>query len=232
MADEKLESILAKRDECEFCSARWEELNREKAGYLESIKPSTKERIIYFEEEDLRDIGEIFTEKFSLLELPFGVERRSILEYYPTKRHPIPYVLVRFGNKYFFILREQGGGELRLIGKKGLIGGHISEEDVAEGDLVTTVQNALFREAQEEAGIQENMIKSVRLKGVIKSDLGVDIDHLGLVYEMEVMTDEIKSEEEGIMTGVWISREELPDHYESFENWSKIVYDNLLKRES
>lgn len=229
MAEERLENVLKRRDAYAFGSEEWEKLNEEKADYLENIKPSTKERVIYFEESDLAGIEETFSGEADIFNLPFDIERRSLLEYHPTRRHPIPYMLVRFEDKYFFILREQGGGELRLIGKKGLIGGHIAEEDMIEGDLVATVQNALFREAEEEAGITEDMVNSIKLRGVIKSDLGVDIDHLGLVYEMEISTDSIKSEEEGIATGIWIPEEELPAHYESFENWSKIVYDNLLK---
>ncbi|MFA7169543.1 MAG: hypothetical protein WC178_01685, partial [Candidatus Paceibacterota bacterium] len=158
-----------------------------------------------------------------------GVEKRSFLEYHPTRRHPIPYILVRFEDKYFFTLRERGGSELRLIGKKGLIGGHVDDCDLVENNLEKTCYNALFREAGEEAGVNEKIIKNISLKGLIRSDLGVDFDHLGLVYEIELTTDDIKSEEDGILTGLWISREELPEHYESFENWSKIVYDNLLK---
>ena len=229
MADQKLEEILNRRDGFEYGSREWEALNGEKADYLESIKPSTRERIVYFEEEDLKDIESVFTGNTEISALPFGVERRSLLEYHPTRRHPIPYVLIRFGDRYFFILREQGGGELRLLGKKGLIGGHIDEEDIAPGDLMTTFRNALLREAKEEAGVEESMIKSVGLKGIIRSDLGVDIDHLGLVYEIELHTDGIKSEETGVLTGVWIEREDLPQHYDSFENWARIVYDNLLK---
>ena len=229
MSDQKLEEILARRDEFEIGSLEWGRLNEEKAQYLESIKPSTRERIIYFEEVDLGNVAKVFTKETEIFELPFAVERRSLLEYHPTRRHPIPYVLIRFEDKYFFILRESGGGELRLIGKKGLIGGHIGEEDVVVEDLMTTFQNALLREAKEEAGIDESIIKSIKLQGLINSDLGVDIDHLGLVYEIELTTDGIKSEEEGVLTGVWIAREELPAHYESLENWSRIVYDNLLK---
>jgi len=229
MADQKLDEILAKRDGFEYGSDEWHKLNEGKADYLESIKPSTKEMIVCFEEKDLDGIEDIFTKEAEVFDLPFSVERRSLLEYHPTKRHPIPYVLIRFEDKYFFILREQGGGELRLIGKKGLIGGHISEEDVVEANLEKTFENALMREGSEEAGLSPEIIKSITLLGIIKSDLGVDIDHLGLVYEIEVSTDEIKSEEEGVLTGIWIPKEELPAHYESFENWSKIVYDNLLK---
>lgn len=229
MADTKLEELLSRRDKVEFGSDEWEKLNIEKAEYLENIKPSTRERIIYFEEKDLGNIAGVFTEDTEILDLPFFVQRRSLLEYHPTRRHPIPYVLIRFEDKYFFILRESGGGELRLIGKKGLIGGHIDEDDVVLDDLAATFQSALLREAKEEAGIGDEMVQSVALLGLIKSDLGVDVDHLGLVYEIEVNTDKIKSEEEGVLTGVWIAKEELSSHYESFENWSKIVYDNLLK---
>lgn len=229
MSDQRLEEILARRDEFEVGSPEWDKLNEEKADYLESIKPSTKERIVCFEEDDLGNIEGVFTKNAEIFDLPFSVERRSAVEYHPTKRHPIPYILVRFGEKYFFALREQGGGELRLIGKKGLIGGHVPEEDVVEGDLSKTFYNALLREAKEESGIDESIIKSVELRGLIKSDLGVDIDHLGLVYEIELSTDQIQSEEKDVLTGIWISKEELPEHYESFENWSKIVYDNLLR---
>lgn len=230
MIDGNLKELLFRRDKEEFGSEGWGQLNLKKADYLENIKPSTGERIIYFNENDLGGIKGIFTRNADVFNLPFKVERRSILEYHPAQRHPISYVLVRFEDKYFFTLREQGGGEIRLIGKKGLIGGHVAEEDLVAGDLAATFYNALFREAKEEAGIGKDMVKSVELRGVIKSDLGVDADHLGLVYEMEISTGCIKSEEDGVMAGIWIPADDLPRHYESFENWSKIVYDNLLKK--
>lgn len=229
MTDQKLEDILSEMDKFEQGSQEWNMINKEKANYLENIKPSHRQRIVYFKESDLENIKNVFTKNADIFNLPFDTERRSILEYHPAQRHPIPYILARFEDKYFFTLRESGGGELRLIGKKGLIGGHVDEEDVVEGDLEATCENALFREAEEEAGIVEGVAKSVSLRGIIKSDLGVDIDHLGLVYEIELSTDQIKSEEDGILTGIWIPRNELLEHYESFENWSKIVYDNLLR---
>ncbi|MDD3190401.1 MAG: hypothetical protein PHI66_01785, partial [Candidatus Pacebacteria bacterium] len=190
MADEKLEEILSERDSFEFGSEEWDKLDREKAGYLESIKSSMKDNTIYFEEVDLDGIEKVFSGNTEIFDLPFGVEKRSLLEYHPTRRHPIPYILVRFEDKYFFTLREQGGSELRLIGKKGLIGGHVDDCDVVEDSLEKTCYNALFREAAEEAGVNEDIIKSVSLRGLIRSDLGVDFDHLGLIYEIELLTDE------------------------------------------
>jgi len=229
MIDEKLEEILTRRDSFNFGSEEWKKVDEEKADYLESIKSSMQDDTIYFEESDLDGIEGVFTSNTDIYDLPFGVEKRSLLEYHPTRRHPIPYIIVRFEDKYFFTLREQGGSELRLIGKKGLIGGHVDDCDLVEGNLEKTFYNALFREVKEEAGVNEKIIKNISLKGLIRSDLGVDFDHLGLVYEIELTTDKIKSEEEGILTGIWIDKNELPKHYESFENWSKIVYDNLLR---
>jgi predicted NUDIX family phosphoesterase len=229
MTDQKLENILTRRDSFEIGSSQWKILNEEKADYLESIRPSTRERVVYFEEKFFDGIQENFLKDFSVYDLPFGIERRSALEYHPTRRHPIPYALIRFQDNYFFILRESGGGELRLIGKKGLAGGHVGEVDVVEGNLKKTFENSLMREAREEVGIVSEMVNSIDLRGFIKSDLGVDVDHLGLVYEIELSTEAIKSEEDGVLTGIWIKKEDLKNHYESFENWSKIVYDNLLK---
>lgn len=220
---------IKERDQYETLSEEWVRLNNEKADLLEKIKPSTKERIIYFDESSLKDIKTGFDNINVLPDIPFYVERRSFLEYCPPRRHPIPYCIIKNGSKYFFILRESGSGEIRLIGKKGMVGGHIGEEDIENGNLNTTIMNGMFRELEEEAGIKPSMVKSLELKGVIKSNEGVDADHLGLVYEIELYSaDGIKAEEEGILKGIWIDKEKLNEHYESFESWSKIVYNNIL----
>lgn len=223
-----LDYFVQKRDQVLLESPEWHILNEEKAKYLESVKPSTRERIVYFEEKCFDSLVSVFTSDFAWWSLPFAVERRSILEYYPTRRHPIPYVVLKFQKQYFFILREKGGGELRLIGKKGLVGGHVGEEDLVEGDLRKTCEQALFRELYEEVGVDKSMIQGVRYCGVIKSDEGVDADHLGLVYQIDLNTADIKSAEKDILTGLWLSEDDLKKYYDSFENWTKIVCDYVL----
>jgi len=224
-----LQQILFKRDKYEVFSPEWMELNDKKMKELEKVKPSTKEYIISFIENDLKEIPEgfSFTNK-----IPNGIEgyvyKRSYFEYHPWYRHPIPYVIVKYQNKYFFILREKGSGELRLIGKKGLLGGHVGLEDLVTDDLESTIENALYRELEEEAGITKDLIENINIKGLIKNNEGVDADHLGFVYEIELITDDIKSEEDGVLTGIWINKEDLVNHYDSFESWSQIVFDNLL----
>ena len=227
---EKFQNVMKKRDQYSVESPEWNNLNEQKADLLEAMKPSTKENIIYFEEKDMGFIKENFDELKYIPNIPFKVERRSILEYHPNKRHPIPYCIIRYEDKYFFILRESGSGEIRLIGKKGLIGGHIGDEDVIENNLSKTIENGLIREFEEEIGETKDIIKNISLKGVIKSNNGVDADHLGLLYEIEVDKDDIKAAEKGVLKGIWIDKADLPNHYDSFESWSQIAYTQILSK--
>lgn len=224
-----IEDLLKERDQYEIDSIEWLEWNELKMKWLEHHKPSVKEDIIYFEETSVLDIPLGFTAMDKLPIIPYQVERRSFLEYHPEYRHPIPYVIVKHKDQYFFILREKGSGEIRLIGKKGMLGGHVGSEDINEGSLSKTILNGLMRELEEEAGIHQAMISAIDLRGLIKSNEGVDADHLGLIYEVELSTDEIDTQEEGVLKGVWLHKSELKDHVASFESWSKIVYDSILK---
>ena len=227
-SDKTIAEIIEKRDEFNIGSKEWEMWNDVKAERLEEIKPSTKEEILYFNEEDLKDIKEGFTKIDKIPNIKAYVGPRSKLEYHPLKRHPIPYVLVKYEDKYFFILREKGSGEMRLIGKIGLLGGHVSVEE-EKTDLEENIISGLMRELEEEANITSEIIKSCTLKGIIKLNTGVDADHLGFVYEVELLTDNIKSHEEDKLTGIWINKSELKNYEDSFENWAKLVYEKLLR---
>ena len=224
----KLQEILKERDTHPVNSKEWNALNKKKADLLEEMKPSTKEEIITFYEKDLDYIEEGFTLTSRIPEIPFHSDRRALLEHHPLMRHPIPYCIVRYENKYFFILRESGSGEIRLIGKKGMIGGHVGIEDMTD-DLETTMLSGLMREVKEEAYEIINNLESAFLKGIIKSNEGVDADHLGLVYEIIVTTDKIDSTEEDKLTGIWIEKEDIENHKDQLESWARIVYENVIK---
>lgn len=229
-----LDEILAKRNEYEYGSVEWHEWNGKKADLLEEKKPSTSEQIIFFNEDDLSFLGsesfiEANEEVYSKLkQVPIHVQKRSLLEYVEEQRHPIPYVYIRDGERIFFISRESGSGELRLIGMKGMLGGHVGEEDLIHNDLQETLNNGMLRELEEEAGITSENIFSIQLKGIIKSDVGVDNDHLGLVYEITLNNNDVETQEEGVINGLWLNKNEIKEHYDSFENWSKIVIDNVI----
>lgn len=226
----KFNDTLEILQQTDINSPKWKIMNSIKANLLEELKPSTREKIVYFKEEELSKIKEGFMRLDKIPYIPFYIGKRSLLEYNPMQRHPIPYVIVRCNEKYFFILRENGSGEMRLIGKKGLIGGHVGEEDVYPDILSQTLTNGLMREIKEEAGITPDKIKNIKFHGTIKNNEGIDKDHLGFVYEVEVFDENIKSEEDGVIKGLWLHLDELEKEYDNFESWAKIVYDNIIKR--
>lgn len=223
-----LEKILEERDKYSVGSFTWETINVMKAVFLEENKPSTKENILTFKEEDLKHIELGFNKDVDLNGVKVHKEKRSILEYNPIYRHPIPYVIVRHKDKYFFILREAGSGEYMLIGKKGMLGGHVGVEDLSNDNIKDSIFNGFKRELEEEAGIKQDMILNVQLKGLIKSNEGVDRYHLGFIYEIEINTLDIKSEEEGVLTGIWLNKDEISKHFETLENWSKIICSDMI----
>lgn len=225
-----LEDLMNEMGKYEVGSLEWMLINNLKAIFLERNKPSTREVIITFKEEDLANVPLGFSRYENNLNMEVYQERRSLLEYNPVYRHPIPYVIVKNKDKYFFILREAGSGETMLIGKKGMVGGHVSIEDIKKDENIEhSIIRGLYRELEEEAGITDDMISNIELRGLIKSNEGVDRYHLGLIYEIEINTTDIKAEEEGVLTGIWIDKEDLSSHYNSFESWAKIVYDHILQ---
>lgn len=216
-----------------------DEVNLNKAKILESKKPSTKEVIYYFKEKDLGFIKEGF-EKGSLEDLytvhPHSA-RRSLLEYLPSQRHPIPYCVVKHNDKYFLIFRENGSGESRLIGKKGLLGGHVAIEDTVKTDklkigidIVSTLENGMLRELEEEAGITKQDISKIDFKGFIKivKENEVENDHLGIVYLIDLKHLNIYTMEEGIISGDWFTKDEILNSMDTLENWSKLIFQNIL----
>lgn len=234
---QKLNKIL---EEIKVETNKWKlkALHEEKASILEELKPSTKERIICFEESEVAFVPTGFTNMEAIIDamqtVPVSVDRRSILEYNAVQRHPIPYVIVKHQNKYFFIIREGNSGEIRLIGKMGMLGGHVGEEDIhvinKDVDLFKTIENGLYRELMEEAGITSEMIESIHLEGLIKLSGGVEDDHLGFVYMVELRTDDIQSQEEGVIKGLWVEKEDLPSIKDKLENWSQVVYEEILQK--
>ncbi|WP_152658235.1 NUDIX domain-containing protein [Oceanobacillus sp. CFH 90083] len=225
--EKTLEEILADRSQYPIESDGWEYLNMIKSEVLQKQKPSTAEKILYFKEADLESIPWGFSKVNKLPFIDYGIEERSLLEYHPSQRHPIPYVIVRYEEEYFFILRGAGVGESRLAGRKGLLGGHVGEIDAVPGDIERSIENGLWRELEEEAGIKAEMVKKLEMKGIIKSNDDVDSDHLGVVYEIELNHKNIQSKEDEL-TGIWMTKGELKHHFDALESWSKIVVSNLV----
>lgn len=207
-------------------------INRTKAQVLEELRPSTKEVIVYFSEDILNHIPEGFSNLNENINSVVLTGKRSLMEYNQLQRHPIPYCVVKCGDDYFFTIRKNGSGEIRLIGKKGLLGGHVGKEDIVlngiKVDIVQTFRKGMLRELKEEAGITKELIKNIEYKGLIKLQQGVEKDHLGVVYEIEINSKNIQALEDGVLDGMWINKYQLPLHYENLETWARLVYHNVI----
>lgn len=229
----RLDQLIKKFENEEDLSKR-EVINRMKADIYEQLKPSTKEKIIYFLEKDLKDIEQGYSEGVEDIKADIYTAKRSLLEYNKLQRHPIPYCIVKYKDKYFFTIRENGSGEIRLIGKVGLLGGHVGEKDISyknnKIDFITTMRNGMLREIAEEAGITQKIIESIKFKGFLKLFDGVEEDHLGMIYEIELKNSNIDAIEKGVLEGVWVDKTEIVNMEDKLEYWAWLVWKNIISK--
>lgn len=197
------------------------------------VKSSLLDEIVYFKDVDLKNIGEGYVKgSLDLIsDIPMFTDIRYFLENDYTKRHPIPYALLRYKDKYFLADRLKGGTETRLNGKKGMLGGHVDKLDVityGEENKVDLFENALLRELMEEVGVDKSIIDSITFKGYIRivDETAVEGVHLALVYVVDLNTECISSKEEHILKGSWYTKEDIKDVYNTLEKWSELVIKN------
>lgn len=161
--------------------------------------------------------------------------RRGDAEEDATYKQPIPYAVIKQGDKYFGYTRLTGGGEARLHGAISLgVGGHMNE---IEGMQMDTFDNVLLenlrRELNEELNIDYVDGGAVRMDteiiGLINDDTNeVGRVHLGILAFINVSENAIITvAETDQLEGRWYTAEELKENYERLENWSKIVADIL-----
>jgi len=145
-----------------------------------------------------------------------------------TRKQPIPYVAVRHGDSYLMLRRTKNQSEKRLHDKLSLgIGGHINPgEDGGEDDII---MNALRRELEEEVHIHRP--SGLRFAGFINDESNnVSRVHLGLLFVMDTEDEGFEVREKDMMTAGWVQTTELRAHYDKFETWSQIVYDDYITR--
>ncbi len=156
----------------------------------------------------------------------------------------IPYNVIKAGKRYLVYNRGKDGGEKRLSGKFSLgIGGHVNDKDL-------TIKKSIYRELTEEIGnvlYERNAINEFArvsnkdiigffCKGFIYDD-STDVGrvHLGLLilHEADTIFSPGGELEEFNQWYRWMTDEEIAANLygvlEGFENWSLIVYKNMLK---
>jgi len=171
---------------------------------------------------------------------------RYLLEESNDFRHLVSYIIVKdeSGNILSYS-RTKNAGESRLHGKYSIgIGGHVNSDDyeVALHDkshydqlsLVNICSNGRWREIYEEIGLSKKRIGESNgicnfKRFIVTNDNPVDKVHIGCVYEITIPNEIISNInlEDKYTNLEWLSINELKKNIESYENWSKILINEL-----
>lgn len=168
--------------------------------------------------------GNVYTPLLTQLVSDLTSACRYKAEVNPSFKQVIPYVIIRDKQGRTFVTRRLGG-DARLTGSHSLgTGGHIDEgEDIHTG---------MYRELQEEAGLDLKNIFTTRLVGyILDSSSEVNSVHLGLVFICIVNDpDKVFSHESDKLEGSWMTSDKIAKLYKKnkLESWSEIVYENVM----
>lgn len=171
---------------------------------------------------------------------------RNEMETTPEYKQIIPYIMIRnSANQILCYKRSTKGAEKRLHEKLSIgVGGHIEEEGEMfinneiyfnEHKIVGRTWdffNDLVREVHEEIGFKPILDNNLSLYGYI-NDNNTDVGkvHLGIVfcYDIDDNFDVKKGETDILINREFLSINEINHNYTKLEEWSKILFDNLLK---
>ncbi len=154
---------------------------------------------------------------------------RSQVEQDETHKQIIPYICIRHEEAFVLLQRTKKQSEARLHNKFSLgIGGHINDQEVAGGarDLVRA---GLLRELREEITVAEGW--ELNLLGTIyDSTTPVGRVHFGIVYELVTTEKSFTLNEPELMSGQWVSRQELVTFKERMETWSQLLMEGYIEK--
>ena len=153
---------------------------------------------------------------------------RPQVEVDPSEPQIIPYLVFRFGDRYFLTHRLRRSSERRLRHLYSLgVGGHINPEDV-EGAR-DPIEAGLRREWEEEVVYTGDF--EHRLMGAI-NDTSTEVGrvHFGLIFLVEGDRPDIAIRETEKLKGAMFTVDEMRSYYLDMESWSQLIFDYLVRK--
>jgi predicted NUDIX family phosphoesterase len=159
----------------------------------------------------------------SLIQAHKEFHPRPDMELDATYKQIIPYMVFKYGDRYFLMQRSGKASETRLQSKYTLgIGGHVRAEDLQEG---STLFDWARREFHEEVSYNGNL--TISSLGMLNDDSNeVGKVHVGLVLLLEGDSDQISVHEE-LKSGELLTFEECAAYADHMETWSRFIFDVL-----
>ncbi len=160
----------------------------------------------------------------------FFMDRKEA-ENNPAFKQLIPYVVLQKGNSTFRYQRTNKGNENRLHNKWSVgVGGHINPCDIHADNEEFMYETGFYRELAEETGL---LFKSDICKKTIRALLYDNSDnvgrvHFGVVHVVDIGDKEINLEKDKLTNGEFVHIMTHRLEVAKYENWSKLVIDNLL----
>ena len=159
-----------------------------------------------------------------------SVQRRGDMEEDMSYLQPIPYTVIKQGDKYFTYTRLEGGGESRLHGKSSIgVGGHQNSVEYAWNfEHLLAVNNS--RELEEEVFIRDEngeeidshyeLAKESTIAGLMYNQkTEVDSVHLGVLNIISIPeTWSVEPKETDTLEGKFLTKEEIQEL--DLENWT------------
>lgn len=157
---------------------------------------------------------------------------RSELEEDPSFKQLIPYAIITHNNSFYLFTRTSGQTEKRLHNQVHLgVGGHMNPGDPADDG-----EQFIIRELKREFFEEVNLLNDCRIEhlefiGFINDEsIPVGLHHIGLLFIIQVSSQDIIVKETDKMTAKWVVKSELLDLYEGLETWTKIAVDYYFKQ--
>lgn len=189
--------------------------------YFDSLKEVKAQKL------DVKDI-------FDLMDATGVFRTRKEVEYDYKYLQIIPYVVVMNNNKVYATHRL--GGDERLQGKVGYLGGHVNNADLkGKVDFKETIKNCIKREMQEETTINKDFKYNI-LTYFYDDTNDVSKVHLCLLVVVNLDDKQAKKlsiKEKDKLAGKWYTLEELESLHdkELLENWCKLATDLLVENQ-
>ena len=158
---------------------------------------------------------------------------RDKVEEDPSYKQLIPYVVIKWLDKFLHYVRGKNSDEIRLrhLGSIG-VGGHISVTDhnLFGGDIYDVFTEGIRREVTEE--IEVNTLYDQRILGFINDDSNpVGRVHFGVLAIWNLAEPNVIKRERPVTSLEFLTIKELRSRKNGLETWSQIVLDNCLDRQ-